>query len=260
MVCVDALRLDTESKLAHRQLVIRSIFFALLFLVSPFAARAISLLGEPEVELDATEATVRWKTDGPSGGKIRWGENDGTPDQTIKDGVGAEHRIKLAGLKPGTRYFYTVGTARDTIGKGSFTTKGTASAQPVPQSGAGLGKGGVPVAPKQNMLVPQTAPPTRVTWGSIASLQDHYDRHGADFSATSPDDYAAKAWIFREQALAQKLPMKLDGATVRVMNLRTRAFAAYNLNGTTKTYFRPRDASYWERQPCTPITTPPWVK
>jgi pyocin large subunit-like protein len=94
----------------------------------------------------------------------------------------------------------------------------------------------------------------------MASLQDHFDRHGADFKATSPDDYAAKAWIFREQAVAQKLPMKLDGATVRVMNLRTLAFGAYNRDGTTKTYFRPRDASYWDRQPGEPITTPPWVR
>jgi pyocin large subunit-like protein len=105
---------------------------------------------------------------------------------------------------------------------------------------------------------PQAAPPTRETWGYMASLQDHYNRHGADFNATSPDDYAAKAWAFREQAAAQKLPMKLDGETVRVMDLRSRAFAAFNLNGTTKTYFRPRDSSYWDRQPGTPITTPPW--
>ena len=54
--------------------------------------------------------------------------------------------------------------------------------------------------------------------------------------------------------------MKLDGATVRVMNLRTLAFAAYNRDGTTKTYFRPRDASYWDRQPGEPITTPPWLR
>lgn len=104
------------------------------------------------------------------------------------------------------------------------------------------------------------APPTSATWGYMASLQDHYVRHGADFNATSADDYAAKAWAFREQAVAQKLPMKLDGDTVRVMDLCSLAFAAFNLNGTTKTYFRPRDAGYWNRQPGTPITTPPWSR
>ena len=237
----------------------RPLLLVLLYLVFPFAARAISLLGEPDVELDSTTATVHWKTDGPSGGKIKWGENEAALDQTIKDGVAAEHRITLPGLKPGTRYYYSVGTARESIGKGTFTTKGAAAASPRP-SGGGGGKGGSFVPPRPAPPVPATAPPTRVTWGSMASLQDHFDRHGADFRATSPDDYAAKAWIFREQAVAQKLPMKLDGATVRVMNLRTLAFGAYNRDGTTKTYFRPRDASYWDRQPGEPITTPPWVR
>jgi hypothetical protein len=106
----------------------------------------------------------------------------------------------------------------------------------------------------------QHAPPTSATWGYMASLQDHFDRHGADFSATSPDDYAAKAWAFRERAVQQRLPMKLDGDTVRVMDLRSREFAAFNSNGTTKTYFRPRDASYWGRQPGTLINTPPWAR
>lgn len=242
----------------------RRIFLALLLLLSPIAVRAISLVGEPAVELEDTAAVVKWKTDAPSGGRIKWGESEAALDQSIKDGVGAEHRIKLPGLKPGTRYYYSVGTARDPIGKGSFTTKGAAAAEPqspAPRRGGG-GKGGGGFAPPRPAPTPvaQTAPPTRVTWGSMASLQDHYDRHGADFRATSPDDYAAKAWVFREQAVAQKLPMKLDGGTVRIMNLRTLAFAAYNRDGTTKTYFRPRDASYWDRQPGEPISTPPWVR
>jgi hypothetical protein len=250
--------------MAHTSRVMRPVFLALLLFLSPPNVWAISLLAEPEVELDSTEATVRWRTDGPSGGKIRWGENEGAPDQTVKGGVAAEHRVKLAGLKPGTRYFFTVGTARETIGKGTFTTKGAAVSESRSPSrgGGGGGKGGALVTPRAPIPAPTAlvAPPTRLTWGSMASLQDHFDRHGADFGATTPDDYAAKAWAFREQAVAQRLPMKLDGSTVRVMNLRTLAFAAYNRDGTTKTYFRPRDASYWDRQPGTPVTTPPWVR
>jgi len=107
---------------------------------------------------------------------------------------------------------------------------------------------------------PHGAPPAQETWGYMASLQDHYDRHGADFRATSPEDYAAKAWAFRELAVTRHLPMKFDGDTVRVMDLQSREFAAFNRNGTTKTYFRPRDAGYWQRQPGTPIDTPPWVR
>jgi hypothetical protein len=241
----------------------RRFLFAILLILSPLAVRAVSLVGEPEIDARETDATIRWKTDVQSGGKIRWGEVEGAADQTIKDGVADEHRITLPGLKPGTRYFFTVGTARDSIGKGSFVTTGAGvvPAKPVARSG---GKGGVFVSPRPASppppAAPQIAPPTRATWGYMASLQDHYDRHGGDFNATSPDDYAAKAWVFREQAVSRRLPMKLDGDTVRVMDLRSRAFAAFNLNGTTKTYFRPRDVSYWERQPGTPISTPPWVR
>lgn len=239
----------------------RFIFLALLLLHSPFVARAISLLGEPEVSVEAGEATVVWKTDGPSGGKVRWGENEASLDQTIKDGVATEHRIKLPGLKSGTRYFFSVGTARDPLGKGTFTTAGAASAESRAPIRGGGGKGGGFVPPRPAPpAVATIAPPTRVTWGYMASLQDHFDRHGADFGATSPDDYAAQAWRFREQGVARKLPMKIDDGTVRIMDLRTRAFAAFNSNGTTKTYFRPRDASYWERQPGTPISTPPWAQ
>jgi pyocin large subunit-like protein len=89
-------------------------------------------------------------------------------------------------------------------------------------------------------------------------LQDHYDRHGADFSATSPDDYAAQAWRFRERVVAEKLPMKWDGDTVRMFDPKSGAFAAFNRDGTTKTYFKPGGQSYWQRQPGKPITTPPW--
>ena len=87
-----------------------------------------------------------------------------------------------------------------------------------------------------------------------------FDRHGRDFAAKSSDDYAAQAWRFRERAVAGRLPMKLDtDGTVRVFDPKTRAFASFNRDGTTKTYFRPDNPSYWQRQPGRPIQTPPWV-
>ncbi len=100
-----------------------------------------------------------------------------------------------------------------------------------------------------------TAPPTYKTWGYMDSLQDHYDRHGPDFRCTSPDDYAAKAWMFLQYAKQNGLPMKWDASdgTLRVWEPKSRAFAAYNRNGTTKTFFRPNNESYWGRQPGKPI-------
>ena len=44
--------------------------------------------------------------------------------------------------------------------------------------------------------------------------------------------------------------MKLDEEGVRrVFDPKTRAFAAYNRNGTTKTFFKPESRDYFERQP-----------
>ena len=43
--------------------------------------------------------------------------------------------------------------------------------------------------------------------------------------------------------------MKLDADVLRVYDPSTGAFAAYNLDGTTKTYFKPNNPSYWQRQP-----------
>ena len=114
-----------------------------------------------------------------------------------------------------------------------------------------------PVAPKP---IVRDAPATRVTWANPGSLQDHFARHGGDFSAKSPDDYAAQARRFRERAVAERLPMKLDtDGSVRVFDPKTGAFASFNRDGTTKTYFRPGNPSYWQRQPGKPIQTPPWV-
>jgi pyocin large subunit-like protein len=45
--------------------------------------------------------------------------------------------------------------------------------------------------------------------------------------------------------------MKWDDSdqSLRVYDPKTRAFAAYNRDGTTKTYFRPNSPTYWDRQP-----------
>ena len=45
--------------------------------------------------------------------------------------------------------------------------------------------------------------------------------------------------------------MKLDttDGTLRVFDPATRAFAAYNDAGKTKTFFKPDNPTYWQRQP-----------
>ncbi|MBK8093886.1 MAG: hypothetical protein IPK32_18390 [Verrucomicrobiaceae bacterium] len=51
--------------------------------------------------------------------------------------------------------------------------------------------------------------------------------------------------------------MKIDDTdgTLRVFDPKTRAFAAYTRSGKTKTYFRPNNPSYWQRQPGRAVTS-----
>ena len=95
------------------------------------------------------------------------------------------------------------------------------------------------------------APPAKKIWGNFSTLQDHFDRHGRDFKAASPDDYARLSWEFLQRALDEGLPAKLDESdgTIRVWDGKSHTFAAYNRDFTTKTFFKPESGSYFERQP-----------
>jgi len=91
---------------------------------------------------------------------------------------------------------------------------------------------------------------SRQTWGHIDTLPDHFARHGRDFHARDADDYAAQAAAFLERARKSGLPAKRDAdGSLRVFDPATGAFGAYNANGTTKTFFKPGDRSYFDRQP-----------
>src|SRR5450755_2430106 len=99
----------------------------------------------------------------------------------------------------------------------------------------------------------QTLPPKEIsarTWGNPASLPDHFARHGQDFGARSADEYALMAYKFLRRATVAGYPAKLDSERVlRVFDPATGTFAAYNPNGTTKTFFKVRNPAYFNRQP-----------
>lgn len=78
-------------------------------------------------------------------------------------------------------------------------------------------------------------------------------------------DYARKAREFFHRAEQEMLPMKIDKVgTVRVFDPASGAFAAYNANGTTKTFYvvnakaygYATAADYWNKQPGTLVRRP----
>ena len=94
----------------------------------------------------------------------------------------------------------------------------------------------------------------RQTWGRPETLPDHFARHGHDFGARDADDYAAQAHAFLERAKSSGLPAKRDrDGSLRIYDAATGTFGAYNPDGTTKTFFKPGNAHYFDHQPGEPV-------
>ena len=247
------------------------------------SAWAVEVKEGPVLEVSETTASLNWVTDVECGTQVKFGINANNFNRSAEGPVGVKHAVELGGLKPGTVYFYTIGTAKKVLKSGTFTTKGTASGNGTPGA---KGQGTPPSKPVNPPAVvpptrpadpakPQkvekpravepapakpvpgsyTPPPTARTWGDRESLQDHFIRHGRDFAAKSADDYAAKAWLFLQRAKDEGLPAKLDpdNGTIRVWDGASHTFAAYNRDFTTKTFFRPQSADYFQRQPGKPV-------
>jgi hypothetical protein len=226
--------------------------------------RGVELVEGPVVQVTDTTATIRWKTDVECGTRVRFGLSEDELDGRAGEGVAVTHEVTISGLKPGTAYAYSVSTAKALLKTDAFLTtkKGEPAKEPglfskIKEAVTGRSQSRSEPKPAPTAQGPAkfSAPPTARTWGSLRTLQDHFDRHGADFHATSPDDYARQAWEFLQRAMEEGYPAKLDDSdgTLRVWDAKTGAFAAYNRDRTTKTYFKPGSADYFARQPGRPI-------
>ena len=87
----------------------------------------------------------------------------------------------------------------------------------------------------------------RDLWGRPERLQKHFNDHGGDFGSRSAGEYAQQAADFFVDAQRRGLPTKIDGkGVIHVYDPETNTFAAYNPNGTTATFFKPkRGIDYW---------------
>lgn len=221
---------------------------------------AVTVVSGPEVKAEATKAEITWKTDVVCGTKVNFGKNEKFLAERADGSTGLVHTVQLSKLEEGTTYFFAFGTARVQLGTGKFTTSGTRplAASPVDSKSRPATNVASKVAPpsKASSSAPLVAPATSITWGNLDSLQDHFVRHGGDFASSSPDDYAAKAWLFLQRAKREGLPMKWDDSdrTLRVWDPKSRSFAAYDNRGKTRTFFKPSNPAYWDRQPGRPVS------
>lgn len=235
-------------------------FVCVIAFLSGALLHAVELIGTPQTTTTANTATLTWRTDVDCGTRVQFGLNPATLDRKAEGAVTSQHTVQLEALAPGTTYHFSVGSARARLATGTFTTAGAApAAEPQPSLLRRVLNVITPdkkAAPAPVVVASTKAPPTRQTWGHLDSLQDHFERHGPDFSSKSPDDYAAQAWTFLQRARTENLPMKLDDTdgTLRIFDPKTRAFAAYNSVGRTKTFFKPDNPTYWQRQPGRGVT------
>ena len=85
---------------------------------------------------------------------------------------------------------------------------------------------------------------------SRRSLDDHFDKHGAEFAGASKTDYLRIAQTLRDARVGGPIleEIRRDGVSTR-FDRRDGTFVAFNRDGTIRTCFRPNDGErYFRRQ------------
>ncbi len=82
-----------------------------------------------------------------------------------------------------------------------------------------------------------------------AKIARLFERNGADFGATSAEDYLAKVQSFTSRPPAGVERVERPNGDVLLYQASTNTFAVVSRDGVAKTMFKPRDgAAYWTQQ------------
>jgi hypothetical protein len=84
----------------------------------------------------------------------------------------------------------------------------------------------------------------------VRRLEEHYEKHGAEFGRVTRQDYLHQAQLLRDAPVGGPVleTVRGDGVTTRY-DRETGAFIAFNRNGTIRTFFKPHDGErYYRRQ------------
>lgn len=92
----------------------------IVFGTALFAGTGLNLTRGPYLQNGShTNVTVRWRTDVGVIGRVRCGTNLAGLNLSADDpGVTNEHQVRLTGLLPDTKYFYSIGTTNATLAGG----------------------------------------------------------------------------------------------------------------------------------------------
>jgi pyocin large subunit-like protein len=110
-------------------------------------------------------------------------------------------------------------------------------------------------AAETRLTGPGEAPATK-GWGNSVGfadarrLEEHFEKHGAEFGRITKQDYLRQAQLLRDAKVGSPVveTVRRDGVTTR-FDRQTGAFIAFNPNGVIRTFFKPRDGErYYRRQ------------
>jgi hypothetical protein len=96
------------------------------------------------------------------------------------------------------------------------------------------------------------AQPSGASVGFVDSrrLEEHYEKHGADFGHITKQDYLRQAQLLRDAKVGGPVleTVRADRVVTR-FDRETGAFIAFNPDGTIRTFFKPNDGErYYRRQ------------
>ena len=91
---------------------------------------------------------------------------------------------------------------------------------------------------------------TGVGFADARRLDEHFEKHGAEFGRITKQDYLRQAQLLRDAEVSGPIleTVRRDGVATR-FDRQTGAFIAFNPNGIIRTFFKPNDGErYYRRQ------------
>ncbi|NML40016.1 metallophosphoesterase family protein [Chitinophaga sp. G-6-1-13] len=103
-----------------RRILLQVLLPLLLWSIQADAQQAKLLRGPYLQSATPNSILIRWRTDVATRSRVSYGTIAGRPEKTISDvTLVTEHMVRLDGLQPGTRYYYTIGGLKDTLQGGN---------------------------------------------------------------------------------------------------------------------------------------------